>query len=428
MSANLYKTRDPGKFYHIHGSLEATKTLNMIGLPGQRPDLTEMDDIIDVIESHVEQHSVAELEELNAKNGQAGVECMKHEDFIKTPHGLAHKDTPPWSMETLEDATPPAAFPPPRPGAESRVLDGIRVLELCRVIAGPTMGRILAEYGADVLKITSAQLPDVPFFQVDGNMSKHCADLDLKSPSDRAKFEQLLLEADVVLDGYRPGALDKLGYGPSAITKLAQQRGKGFVYVNENCFGYKGPWAYRPGWQQIADCVSGVAWAEGRFLGLDTPMVPPFPMSDYGTGCIGALAALTGLYHRAKSGGSYHGKVSLLQYDLLLFEVGQYSPDIQKSLLARFGPEIRALRHHHSVDHISHTVSDLMKKVQPELFNQQKYCEKWYSEKYDADLVVVKPVAEIEGLSIGFARASRPNGSDEATWDFGGGRDRRIGW
>jgi len=152
-------------------------------------------------------------------------------------------------------------------------------------------------------------------------------------------------------------------------------------------------------------------------------------MSDYGTGCIGAIAALTGLYHRAKSGGSYHGKVSLLQYDLLLFEVGRYSPELQKSLLDRFGPEIKTLRHHHSVDHISHTVSDLMKQVKPELFNYQKYCEKWYSEKYDAELVVVKPVAEIRGLEVGFSRASRPNGSDEPTWDFGGsGRDRKIEW
>ena len=129
------------------------------------------------------------------------------------------------------------------------------MLELCRIIAGPIMGRILAEYGADVLKITSPHLSDVPFFQVDGNMGKHAASLDLKTAEGREAFEKLALEADVVLDGYRPGALEKLGFGPSYMTALAQRRGYGIVYVNENCFGYDGEWASRPGWQQIADCV-----------------------------------------------------------------------------------------------------------------------------------------------------------------------------
>ncbi len=136
-----------------------------------------------------------------------------------------------------------------------RILYGIKVLELCRIIAGPTIGRILAEYGADVLKITGPGLSDVPFFQVVGNMGKHAAELNLKSPEGRQTFEQLLEEADVILDGYRPGALDNLGYGAQATAKVAQRRGKDFVYVNENCFGYTGEWANRPGWQQIADCV-----------------------------------------------------------------------------------------------------------------------------------------------------------------------------
>ena len=130
------------------------------------------------------------------------------------------------------------------------------MLEMCRIIAGPVIGRILAEYGADVLKITSPNLSDVPFFQVDGNMGKHAAEADLKTPQGRKEFERLLAEADVILDGYRPGALEKLGYGPKSLAELAKKRGKGYVYVNENCFGYEGEWAGRAGWQQIADCVS----------------------------------------------------------------------------------------------------------------------------------------------------------------------------
>lgn len=152
----------------------------------------------------------------------------------------------------METSSPKCPFPET---ANRRPLSGIKILELCRIIAGPTITRVLAEYGADVLKITSPNLSDVPFFQVDGNMGKHAADLDLKTPEGRRIFDQLLQEADVVVDGYRPGALERLGYGKPQLTELAKVRGKGIVYVQENCFGYEGEWADRPGWQQIADCV-----------------------------------------------------------------------------------------------------------------------------------------------------------------------------
>jgi crotonobetainyl-CoA:carnitine CoA-transferase CaiB-like acyl-CoA transferase len=87
-------------------------------------------------------------------------------------------------------------------------------------------------------------------------MGKLTADLDLKTEAGRKQFEKLLDDVDVIVDGYRPGALDKLGYGAEAMATLAKKRGKGIVYVNENCFGYEGEWAGRAGWQQIADCVS----------------------------------------------------------------------------------------------------------------------------------------------------------------------------
>ncbi|KAJ0277310.1 hypothetical protein COL922a_014510 [Colletotrichum nupharicola] len=86
MSANLYKTKNEGEFFHIHGSLEATTTLSMIGLEGHRPDLTDYEDVIKVIESKVQKYSAAELEEMNKERRQAGVTAFKHEDFIKTPY------------------------------------------------------------------------------------------------------------------------------------------------------------------------------------------------------------------------------------------------------------------------------------------------------------------------------------------------------
>ena len=305
----------------------------MIGLEGSRPDLTDYHECIQIIEDHVRQYTAEQLEEMNSKIRQAGVTCLKWEDFQKSDHGQVLLQQPPWKVETLETETPATPLPfqssrAPKP----QILAGIRVLELCRIIAGPAMGRGLAEYGAEVIKVTSPNLSDVPFFQVDANIGKHTTDLNLKEPKDRAIFEELLQSADVVLDGYRPGSLDRLGYGPQQLLHLAKKRGKGFVYVAENCFGHTGPWASRPGWQQIADCVTGVAWAQGQAMGLNEPVVPPFPMSDYGTGCMGTIAALVGLHRRAKAGGSYLGTTSLCQYDIYLLQLGLYDEHIMAEL------------------------------------------------------------------------------------------------
>ncbi|KAL5095400.1 hypothetical protein Trisim1_000177 [Trichoderma cf. simile WF8] len=422
MSANLYATKNPNEYYHIHGSLEASTTLKMIGLEPYRPDLAKHEDIVQTIESAVKKFTVDELEELNAQNRQAGIKAYTHAEFLKTPHGKTNMSLPPWSVEGLEDKTPQIPLQP----EGNRLLSGIKVLELCRIIAGPTITRILGEYGAEVIKVTAPYLSDVPFFQVDGNMGKRATDLDLKSAEGREAFEKLLAEADVVVDGYRPGAIAKLGYGPKQLSELAIKRGKGFVYVNENCFGYEGEWASRPGWQQISDCVTGIAWEQGKFMGVNEPMVPPFPISDYGTGCIGAITALIGLYHRATRGGSWHGKVCLLHYDLLLFKVGLLPEHVQQKLRDTMGPEVLALRYHNSVDQISGTVLRRMREVYPDFVENPKYLDKWYADKYKAEVHAVKPVAEIEGLELGFRRASRPNGSDEAKWETGEEKDYRL--
>ncbi|KAF3056860.1 Succinyl-CoA--L-malate CoA-transferase beta subunit [Trichoderma lentiforme] len=422
MSANLYATKNPNEYYHIHGSLEASTTLKMIGLEPYRPDLATHEDIVQTIESAVRKFTVDELEELNAQNRQAGIKAYTHAEFLKTPHGKTNMSLPPWSVEGLEDKTPQI----PLQTKDNRLLSGIKVLELCRIIAGPTITRILGEYGAEVIKVTAPYLSDVPFFQVDGNMGKRATDLDLKSAEGREAFEKLLAEADVVVDGYRPGAIAKLGYGPKQLSELAIKRGKGFVYVNENCFGYEGEWASRPGWQQISDCVTGIAWEQGKFMGVNEPMVPPFPISDYGTGCIGAITALIGLYHRATRGGSWYGKVCLLHYDLLLFKVGLLPEHVQQKLRDTMGPEVLALRYHNSVDQISGTVLRRMREVYPDFVENPKYLDKWYADKYKAEVHAVKPVAEIEGLELGFRRASRSNGSDEAKWETGEEKDYRL--
>lgn len=278
------------------------------------------------------------------------------------------------------------------------------------------MGRTLAEYGAQVIKVTSSNLSDVPFFQVDGNNGKHACDIDLKSPTGRRTFEHLLRTADVILDGYRPGSFEKLGYGPQQIVELVKGRGKGIVYVSEDCFGYEGEWAGRPGWQQIADCVTGVAWAQGEFMGLNEPVVPPFPMSDYGTGCMGAIAVLTGLYKRATEGGSWVGRTSLCQYDVFLLGLGLYGEDIQERIRQEHDKEFFDLRHADSVDEVGGRALRSMKRVHPELFDKH-LMQTAFSKGFKEDITWCRSPVSIEGLRVGFDRASRPNGFDPPSWE-----------
>lgn len=256
-SANVYLTKDR-RYFHLHGSLEATPTLNMIGLPGYNKDLTDYEEVIRVIEEHCQQFDAQWLEDTaNEKYRQAGVICRTVEEFHATEHGKILAKEPLFSVNKIAEADP-APFPP-QP-EKNRILGGFKVLDLTRIIAGPTIGRSLAEYGAEVIRITSPNLPDVPLFQVDGNLGKTCAELNLKNAADRKCFEDLLMDADVVIDGYRPGAITKLGYGPKQIATLFKERGRktGVVYVAEDCYGFTGPWKERAGWQQIADCVSAL--------------------------------------------------------------------------------------------------------------------------------------------------------------------------
>jgi hypothetical protein len=413
----------------------------MIGLPPFDSKLTSYRDCLDTIGGAVKHYTVSELEELNAKHNQAGVESMTWDRFQRTQHGKSLCLLPPFTVKSLETSTPPVVFLTLEPQQGPRQpLEGVKVLELCRVIAGPTIGRSLAALGASVLKVTSPRLPDVPFFQLDVNAGKHTTALDLHDPADRAVFNTLLAEADVVIDGYRPGALGRLGYGANRLAALASKRGRGYVYVAEDCFGgtmdsssdddgsasllkSSFPWSDRRGWQQIADCVTGVAWEQGRFMGLDEPVVPPFPMSDYGTGALGAAAALAGLYNRATKGGSWACRSSLCQYDIFLMSLGSYPSSVQERIrLAHSTPvadkkdDFFALRHDDSVDEVGRRALLSMRRVAPHLFADAMMQASW-SDGYAGQLCRPKDPVTIKGLKIGYLRSSRPNGFDAPGWD-----------
>ena len=175
-------------------------------------------------------------------------------------------------------------------------LQGVRVLDLCIVLAGPTCGRTMAEYGADVIKIDDPSRPYDPSGSMDVNRGKRSILLDLKQEEGRQVFYQLLETADVVVENYRKGSLAKLGLDYESLCK----RKPDLVYASLNAYGYDGPWSERPGWEQLAQATSGMQVRRGGRDGA--PLLMPYPVNDYGTGMMGAYAVALALHERNRTG------------------------------------------------------------------------------------------------------------------------------
>lgn len=151
---------------------------------------------------------------------------------------------------------------------------------------------------------------------------------------------KLIDEADIFVQGYRPGVLARKGLSLHAILERAAKRGKGIVYVEENCYGPDGPMNERPGWQQVADAASGCSYVNGRALGYNngTSILPVLPVPDMMTGMIGAIGAMLAIRDRAQKGGSYHVQASLMAAAAYLLhkDVGLYSPEAVKQCDEKF--------------------------------------------------------------------------------------------
>ena len=175
-------------------------------------------------------------------------------------------------------------------------LQGVRVLDLCIVLAGPTCGRTLGEFGADVIKIDDPGRPYDYGGNLDVNRGKRSIQIDLKKPEGRDVFWKLLETADVVVENNRKGAMARMGLGYDEISK----RKPDIVYASTNAFGYDGPWAERPGWEQLAQATTGIQVRRG---GRDAaPQLLPYPMNDYGTGLLGAFSIALALHERNRTG------------------------------------------------------------------------------------------------------------------------------
>lgn len=191
-------------------------------------------------------------------------------------------------------------------GEGPRPLSGVRVLDVTRVLAGPTCGRTLAEHGAHVLRVGTDRFPDNEMMMMDTGHGKRSCALDLTTATDRERLRSLVGAADVLVQGYRPGALDRLGFSVGDVIALRP----GIIYVTLSAFGHQGPWQARRGFDSVVQSVSGMADAMARD-GRPRP-VPANPL-DYATGYLLAFGAMVALRRRAVEGGSYLVRASLAQ-------------------------------------------------------------------------------------------------------------------
>ena len=222
---------------------------------------------------------------------------------------------------------------PPEPvSSGARPLSDLRVLDLTRVLAGPTCARSLAEHGAQVLHVASPHLPTVEVFEMDTGHGKRQIHIDLNDPDQADVLRDLAKTSDVFNQGFRKGALDRRGFGPSDMASLRP----GIIYVSENCYGHEGPWATRPGYEQYSQIISGLADLQGKLapiepnadtriaLGNDpqAPRLVGAAVNDYTTAYFAAYGVLEALRRRAVEGGSWHVQVSLTQTSMWFQNLG----------------------------------------------------------------------------------------------------------
>ncbi|NJC72108.1 carnitine dehydratase [Planosporangium thailandense] len=240
--------------------------------------------------------AAAAVEEAVAAAGGAAAALRTPAEWAAHPQGTAVAGLPLVEFERVGDC--PAR---PLPAAD-RPLGGVRVLDLTRVIAGPVAGRTLAAYGADVLRVGADHLALVPALVVDTGFGKRFTHVDLRTEAGREALRALIRGADVLVQAFRPGALDALGFGPAECAALRP----GLVYVSVSAWGQVGPWRQRRGFDSLVQLATGIAWSPaGR------PVALPAQTLDHGTGWLAALAAMEGLRRRHVSGGSWHARLSL---------------------------------------------------------------------------------------------------------------------
>ncbi len=204
-------------------------------------------------------------------------------------------------------------------------LDGIVVLDLTRVLAGPYCTLVLSDLGARVIKVETPKggddarhfgpfVKDRSAYFVSLNRGKESIALDLKAPSDRAIFERLLCITDVLVENFRPGAMEKLGYGYPAL----KPRFPRLIYAAASGFGHTGPYSRRPAYDMVVQGMGGIMSLTGHPGGSPTRVGSS--VGDITAGLFTAIGVASALFHRARTGEGQMIDVAMLDCQVAILE------------------------------------------------------------------------------------------------------------
>jgi len=319
--AGVYPAKN-GRWSYIHANFPNHRdaALKVLGVPAEP----------DAVRKAVAQWDALELEEAIIAAKGAGGMVRTMEEWAQHPQAKAVAALPLMEIIKIGESAP-EDLP-----AGDRPLSGIRVLDLTRVIAGPTCARTLAEQGADVLKISAAHLPSLGRQEYDTGHGKLSAHLDLREEKDKETLRGLIREADVFSQGYRPGTLGGRGFSSEALAGMRP----GIVVVSLSAFSHVGPWAPRRGFDTVIQTVSGITHRQGELFPGARPGPQFYPVSaiDFLTGYLMATGAMVALARRAREGGSWLVRISLAQVGRWLVERGQVPEAQLRDVAKEFTP------------------------------------------------------------------------------------------
>ncbi len=268
----------------------------------------------DAVSQALRSWAIADLESAVVAEGGVAAAMRSRAEWLDHPQGRAVSRDP---LITWQNPRRITLRHRPAATAE-RPLAGLRVLDLTRVLAGPVSTRTLAGFGADVLRIDPPGW-DEPGVIPDISLGKRCAYLDLKSTEGMTHLQDLLSQADVFIQGYRPGALEALGLSKAKRDELAPNR----VEVTLDAYGWQGPWATRRGFDSLVQMSAGIAHAGMEWANADKPTPLPLQALDHATGYLMAAAVLSALAEAASGNSIMHAHLSLARTAELLAILGK---------------------------------------------------------------------------------------------------------
>jgi CoA transferase family III len=325
----------------------------------------------DAVQSAVKGWKAADLESAVVEAGGCAAVMRTREDWLASPAGTATANASP--LTVVERACP--AGGQRAVAAHGLPYEGVRVLDLTRVMAGPVCTKFLAAFGAEVLRIDPPGFEEVPALVPEMSAGKRTATLDLTAAADRSTFEHLVAGADVLVTGLRADALKRLGYDDATLAAL----NPALIHTSHNAYGWEGPWRDRRGFDSLVQMSCGIAATGAAESGRDDPVPLPVQALDHAAGYLLAAAVGRALTRRLTRSVASRARASLVGTANLLWSFGVSG-------------------------------GELLPAPKPEDFELVDTDTEWGPARR------VPPPATIEGITAGWRIPAGPLGRDPAAW------------